>query len=148
MRRRAIAIVAAALLLLMGGATQSAAGSSGVPTQFNEFTVAQLQSLLASGKLSSVALTKFYLKRIDELDREGPGVNSVIQLNPDALELAEAADAARAHGKKLGPLQGIPVLLKDNIDTGDRMQTTAGSLALVGRPSTTDSTVARNLRAG
>jgi amidase len=148
MRRRAIAVVAAALVLALASATQTAAGTTGAPTQFNEFTVAQLQALMASGKLSSVELTRFYMKRIAELDREGPGVNSVIQLNPDALGVAEAADAARAHGRKLGPLQGIPVLLKDNIDTGDRMQTTAGSFALVGRPATSDSTVARNLRAG
>jgi amidase len=148
MPKRAFAVVAAALLVTVATATQTAAGTTGAPTEFNEFTIAQLKTLMASGKLSSVALTRFYLRRIVELDREGPGVNSVIQLNPDALEMAEAADGARAHGKKLGPLQGIPVLLKDNIDTGDRMQTSAGSFALVGSPATSDSTVARNLRAG
>jgi amidase len=148
MGKRAFAVVAAALLVTVATATQTAAGTTGAPTEFNEFTIAQLKTLMASGKLSSVALTRFYLRRIVELDREGPGVNSVIQLNPDAREMAEAADRARAHGKKLGPLQGIPVLLKDNIDTGDRMQTSAGSFALVGSPATSDSTVAHNLRAG
>jgi len=148
MRIRAIAVAAAALLLTVASATQTAAGTTGAPTEFDEFTIAHLQALMSSGQLSSVTLTRFYLRRIQALDREGPGVNSVIELNPDALEMAEAADAARAHGKKLGPLQGIPVLLKDNIDTGDRMQTTAGSLALLGTPAPADSTVARNLRAG
>jgi len=148
MRKRALAVAAAALLLTAAAATQTAAGDKGPPTQFNELTVAHLEAMMASGQLSSVTLTKFYLQRIAEVDREGPGVNSIIQLNPAALEMAEAADAARANGRKLGPLQGIPVLLKDNIDTGDGMQTTAGSLALAGRPATTDSTVARNLRAG
>jgi amidase len=148
MPKRTLAVVAAALLLTAAAVTQTAAGDNGAPTQFNEFTVAHLEALMASGNLSSVTLTRYYLKRIAELDREGPGVNSVIQLNPDALEMAEAADTARAHGRKLGPLQGVPVLLKDNIDTGDRMQTTAGSFALVGRSATADSTVARNLRAG
>src|SRR5438132_50417 len=75
-------------------------------------------------------------------------VNSVIELNPDALDMAKNADAMRAKGKLLGPLHGIPVLLKDNIDTGDKMQTSAGSFALVGKPAPQDSTVAANLRAG
>src|SRR5258708_38618734 len=101
MRKRAFAVVVAALLLTVANTAPSAAGTTGAPTQFDEFTVAQLQTLMTSGKLSSVALTKFYLTRIAELDREGPGVNSIIQLNPDALEMAEAADAARAHGRRL-----------------------------------------------
>ena len=148
MRKRMFAVVAAALLLAATAVTQTAAGSTGAPTNFDEFTVAQLESLMSSGQLSSVTLTNFYIKRIIALDQEGPGVNSVIELNPDALTMAQAADTARAHGKVLGPLQGIPVLLKDNIDTGDRMQTSAGSFALVGSPATSDSTVAANLRAG
>src|SRR5207302_7210803 len=76
------------------------------------------------------------------------GVNSVIELNPDALEMAKNADKLRKRGTVLGPLHGIPVLLKDNIDTGDKMQTTAGSFALFGQPAKQDSTVAANLRAG
>src|SRR5207244_2015427 len=78
----------------------------------------------------------------------GPNVNSVIELNPDALAMAQGADNLRARGRVLGPLHGIPVLLKDNIDTGDRMQTSAGSFALVGKPAIHDSTVAAKLRAG
>src|SRR5438445_244243 len=118
------------------------------PTNLNEATVAQLQSMMASGQLTSVALTNFYIKRILALDQNGPGVNAVIELNPDALAMAKNADTLRASGKVLGPLHGIPVLLKDNIDTGDKMQTSAGSFALVGQPAVRDSTVAANLRAG
>jgi amidase len=118
------------------------------PKKHNEETVAQLQAEMAAGKLTSVALTNFYITRILTLDQNGPGVNSVIELNPDALEMARNADALRRKGTVLGPLHGIPVLLKDNIDTGDRMQTTAGSFALAGQPAVQDSTVAAKLRAG
>ncbi|HAK06221.1 MAG TPA: hypothetical protein DCO65_02960, partial [Spartobacteria bacterium] len=91
-----------------------------------------------------------YIARIIALDQPGAdhGVNSIIELNPDALALAQRADNLRKQGKVLGPLHGIPVLLKDNIDTGDKMQTTAGSFALFGKPALQDSTVAANLRAG
>src|SRR5437762_1508501 len=118
------------------------------PTNLNEATVAQLQSMMASGQLTSVALTNYYIKRIIALDQNGPGVNSVIELNPDALAMAKTADQMRANGNVLGPLHGIPVLLKDNVDTGDKMQTSAGSFALVGSPALRDSTVAQNLRNG
>jgi amidase len=119
-----------------------------VPTQHNEATVAQLQAEMASGQLTSVQLTREYIKRIAALDQSGPGVNAVIELNPDALEMARTADVLRKRGVILGPLHGIPVLVKDNVDTGDSMQTSAGSFALVGRPALRDSTVAANLRAG
>jgi len=118
------------------------------PTNHNEETVAQLQAEMASGKLTSVQLTQYYVDRILALDQGGPNINSVIELNPDALVMAQSADALRARGTILGPLHGIPVLLKDNIDTGDQMQTTAGSLALLGKPAIHDSTVAAKLRAG
>jgi amidase len=114
----------------------------------NEATVAQLQAQMAAGTLTSVDLTNFYVNRILALDQKGPGVNSVVELNPDALSMAKNADALRAKGQVLGPLHGIPVLLKDNIDTGDKMQTTAGSFALAGKPAIHDSTVAAMLRAG
>jgi amidase len=103
---------------------------------------------MASGKLTSEQLTGEYIARINALDQNGPGVNSVIELNPDALNMAKNADKLRKQGKVLGPLHGIPVLLKDNIDTGDKMQTSAGSFALVGQPAQQDSTVAAKLRAG
>src|SRR5438445_2006716 len=145
--RMRVLIAAAALSLAASAMGSATAGTSSAPTQFNEFTISQFQSLMASGQLSSVGLTNYYIKRIQDLDREGPGVNAVIELNPDALLMAKAADQARAAGKNLGPLMGIPVLLKANIDTGDRMQTTAGSFALFGAPAVRDSTVAANLRA-
>lgn len=128
--------------------TSAQAQSSGAPSQFNEITVAQLQAAMASGQTSSVELTNFYINRILALDQRGPGLNSVIELNPDALTIAQQADASRKRGKVLSPLHGIPVLLKDNIDTGDRMQTTAGSFALAGQPAVRDSTVVAKLRAG
>src|SRR6266404_4462687 len=137
-----IAVTAASAL------TAQAGKEDGVPTQYNEATVAQLQAAMASGQLTSVKLTKFYLARIKALDQGSEGVNSIIELNPDALAMAQQADELRQGGQVLGPLHGIPVLLKDNIDTGDKMQTTAGSFALQGQPATQDSTVAANLRAG
>ena len=90
-----------------------------------------LQQAMQSGALTSRAITQAYLRRIDAIDRQGPAINSVIELNPDALDLAARLDRERAAGTVRGPLHGIPVLIKDNIDTADRMKTTAGSLALV-----------------
>src|ERR1700730_993275 len=123
-------------------------GQDSVPTQHNEATVAQLQAEMASGKLTSENLTREYIARILALDQNNEGVNSIIELNPDAIDMAKNADKLRKQGHVLGPLHGIPVLLKDNIDTGDTMQTSAGSFALVGKPAKQDSTVAANLRAG
>ena len=118
------------------------------PSHLNEATVAQLQAMMRSGELTSVQLTRYYLRRIERLDQRGPGVHSVLEVNPDALSLAREADRLRRMGDVRGPLHGIPILLKDNIDTGDRMQTTAGSFALAGQPPLADSTVAAKLRAG
>src|SRR5262245_57555486 len=143
-----IASGALAAAALATAPTAALADPNGVPTDFNDMTVAQLQGQMASGKLSSVKLTQFYIDRILKLDQNGPGVNSVIELNPDALAIAKQMDDLRKRGRVLGPLHGIPVLLKDNVDTGDRMQTTAGSFALFGQPAVRDSTVAANLRAG
>ena len=123
-------------------------GDEAPPDRFNEATVAELQAQMAARKLTSVQLTSFYLKRIRLIDQKGPVLNSIIELNPDALAMAAFADAERRRGRVRGPLHGIPVLLKDNIDTGDRMQTTAGSFALAGSPALQDSTVAAQLRAG
>ena len=117
---------------------------------FLEATVTQLEAQMAAGTLTSEQLTSAYIRRIEQLDQGGPGVgvNALIELNPDALAIARQADTLRRQGKVLGPLHGIPVLLKANIDTGDRMQTTAGSFALQGTPALHDSTVAASLRAG
>lgn len=110
-------------------------------------SIAQLQRELDTGKTTSVALTRAVLRRIDALDRHGPAVNAVIELNPDTVAIARERDRARAAGKAHGPLFGIPFMVKDNMDTGDRMQTTAGSLALVGVPAPRDATVVAKLRA-
>jgi len=118
------------------------------PTKYNEWTVAQLEGAMAAGTLTSEELTKEYIARINALDQSGPGVNAIIELNPDALAIARNMDQLRRQGIVLGPMHGIPVLLKDNVDTGDKMQTTAGSFALYGKPAVRDSTVAANLRAG
>ena len=136
--KRTVFVAAFALLVAFSAPAQ--------PTNHNEETVAQFQAEMAAGKLTSVQLTQYYIDRIMALDQNE--VNSVIELNPDALDMAKNADAMRAKGKLLGPLHGIPVLLKDNIDTGDKMQTSAGSFALVGKPALHDSTVAAKLRAG
>jgi len=151
MRRNVLAILAIILLVpsvvVARTATFSGNWTTAAPTAYNEFTVAQLQAEMAAGRLTSVQLTQFYLDRIAALDQSGPNVNSVIELNPDALKIAQSADNRRARGKVIGPLDGIPILLKDNIGTGDKMQTTAGSFALAGKPAVDDSTVAANLRA-
>jgi amidase len=124
------------------------APEAAVPTTHNEATIAQLQAEMASGQLTSEQLTREYIARIIALDQGDEGVNSVIELNPDALDMAKHADKLRSQGTVLGPLHGIPVLIKDNIGTADKMQTSAGSFALVGTPAKQDSTVAANLRAG
>jgi amidase len=122
--------------------------SAGERSAFDEATISQLQAAMAAGRTSAVELTNHYLNRIQAIDERGPHLNSVIEINPDALAQASAADSLRRRGRVLGPLHGIPILLKDNIDTGDRMQTSVGSFALVGRPALRDSTVAAKLRAG
>ena len=111
-----------------------------------EATILQLQSALHNGTETTVSLTRRYLHRIAQLDQAGPRLNSVIELNPDALDIARQLDAERKVQGPRGPLHGIPVLLKDNIDTHDRMMTTAGSLALLGSIAPQDATVARKLR--
>src|SRR5882762_3849315 len=136
------------ILLLALLASSRAAAADAAPFRHAEATVAQFQAEMAAGRLTSERLTRDYIQRILDLDQGGPGVNSVIEINPDAISMALDADAKRRRGIVLGPLHGIPVLLKDNIDTGDKMQTTAGSFALVGTPARLDSTVAAKLRAG
>jgi amidase len=113
----------------------------------DDLTVAAAQEAIAAGRLTSRALTEHYLMRIRTLDADGPRVNSVIEVNPDALTLADASDADRAAGRTHGPLHGMPILLKDNIDTGDRMSTTAGSLALADHRARRDAGVVQRLRA-
>jgi amidase len=108
-------------------------------------TIAEQQALMSAGRVSSRELVEIYLRRIQFIDKR-VGLNSVLQVNPDALRIASARDRERRRNGPRGPLHGIPILLKDNIDTGDSMQTTAGSLALVGMPALQDATVTQRLR--
>lgn len=114
--------------------------------ELEELTITELQAGMQSGKYTSRQLVKKYLDRIDDIDKDGPKLNSVIEVNPDAMAIAEALDRERKEKGMRGPLHGIPILIKDNIDTADRMMTTAGSLALVGSRPAQDSFVARRLR--
>lgn len=116
------------------------------PFQWEEATIADLGAAMNSGKTSAEALTKAYIERIEALDRKGPSLKAVIELNPDARDIARSLDEERKTKGPRGPLHGIPVLLKDNIDTHDRMTTTAGSLALLGSVPLRDSFVAQKLR--
>jgi amidase len=114
--------------------------------KLNEITVAELQEKMKNGEYSSRAVTEMYLKRIEMIDKSGPAINSVIEINPDALGIADAMDKERKNGKLRGPLHGIPVLIKDNINTGDKMMTTAGALALVGNIASEDAFIVKQLR--
>jgi amidase len=114
--------------------------------ELDEITVEDLQAGLSSGRWSSAAVTELYLDRIAAIDRSGPALRAVIETNPDALDIARALDAERAAGQVRGPLHGVPVLVKDNIGTADRMTTTAGSLALEGSIPPEDAFIARKLR--
>ena len=116
------------------------------PSELDELGIAELQEGMASGKFTARSLVERYRARIEEIDRRGPAVNSVIELNPDAAEIAEALDRERKVKGPRGPLHGVPLLLKDNIDTADRMATTAGSLALVGARPPRDAFLVDRLR--
>ncbi|MFY9751831.1 MAG: amidase family protein, partial [Candidatus Acidiferrales bacterium] len=127
------------------GASQ--AGPAVKSFDLEEISAADLQEGLRSGKFTARSLVEKYLSRTAEIDKSGPALNAIIELNPDALSIADSLDAERKSGKTRGPLHGIPVLIKDNIGTADRMSTTAGSLALAGFTPAQDSAVARRLRA-
>jgi amidase len=114
--------------------------------ELDEITIDGVQKDFESGQYTSHSLTEKYLARIQEIDKAGPNINAVIEINPDALQMADALDQERKAKGPQGPLHGIPILIKDNIDTGDRMQTTAGSLALAGTTAPNDSFVASRLR--
>ena len=113
----------------------------------NELNVDELQQKMEKGEYSSRRITEMYLQRIEAIDKSGPSINSVIEINPDALSIADAMDAERKSGKLRGPLHGIPVLIKDNINTMDRMMTTAGALAMEGNIATSDAFIIKKLRA-
>lgn len=136
------------LLTILGCAValRSAARAGEAPFPWAEATIDDLQARMAAGSLTARELTTAYLARIAAVDRAGPQLNAVIELNPDALKIAERLDAERKAGRVRGALHGIPVLLKDNIATADRMETTAGSLALVGAKPLRDAHLVMRLR--
>jgi len=119
---------------------------SGDLDENREYSIRELQDLMVGGRTTSAAIAQHYLARIDGIDRSGPAINSVIETNPDALRIAEAFDRERAAGKVRGPLHGVPILIKDNIDTADRMKTSAGSLALAESIAPRDAYLAERLR--
>lgn len=144
---------------LLGGAPVGDLGEKSDPLERNktapsndavfdleEATIVQLQRDMTERKRSARSITEQYLERIDSLDKRGPALHHVLETNPDALAIADALDRERATRGPRGPLHGIPILLKDNVDTGDRMTTTAGSLALEGSIAPRDAFIARKLR--
>ncbi|OGO21011.1 MAG: hypothetical protein A2Z14_12660 [Chloroflexi bacterium RBG_16_48_8] len=112
----------------------------------DEMTIQELQEGMTSGAFTARSITEMYLERIEKVDQSGPNLKSVIEVNPDALAIADTLDAERKAKGARGPMHGIPVLLKDIIDTADKMTTTAGSLALAGSIPSKDSIVAQKLR--
>jgi amidase len=142
----AVALAAAVFSLVVPiSQAQDAASASTAPQPWFA-PIGVLQRHMDTGALNARTLSEDFIRRIAKLDQDGPDVNSVIEINPDALDIARGRDRARESGHAHGALLGIPVLLKDNIDTGDRMLTTAGSLALTGAPAPRDATVAAKLR--
>jgi amidase len=111
-----------------------------------EITVDELQKKMQQGEETAVSITNAYLERINQIDRNGPALHSIIELNPDSLKIAATMDAERKQGKLRGPLHGIPILIKDNINTGDLMMTTAGSLAMEGNHAKQDAFIMKQLR--
>jgi amidase len=136
------------IVLLVAACALSAQTPRIAPFDLEEVTTAELQQRMSSGRETSRSLVEKYLARIEQLDRGGPALRSVLEINPDARSIADALDAERRAGHMRGPLHGIPVLIKDNIATADRMLTTAGSLALAGAPVPADAFIVERLRAG
>ena len=138
MKRLVTTAVAATLLVL---------GCSGeTPRNYDEHDISTLQRLMERGDLTARGLVEYYLNKIDATDRNGPSLNAIIELNPDALDIADALDRERQESGPRGPLHGIPVVLKANIDTGDKMATTAGSLALAGHRPPDDAFLVKAMR--
>ena len=128
-------------------ASPAKASDSADEFALNETTVDALQQKMQSGEYTSHSITDMYLKRIEAIDKKGPAINAVIEVNPDALGIADEMDKERKAGKIRGPLHGIPILIKDNISTGDKMMTTAGALALKGNVMAKDAFIVQQLRA-
>jgi amidase len=146
-RYGALGGAAAAAAPLVARSTPGPPEAGGLPSvELEEATIADLRKRIASGQDSARTLVEKYVARIESVDGRGPTLRSILEVNPDAPAIADRCDAERKAGKKPGPLHGIPVLIKDNIGTADRMQTTAGSLALLGAIPASDAFVARRLR--
>lgn len=122
------------------------AANSIPPFELEEVSVEEMRKGMENGKYTAKFLTELYLKRIEEIDKNGPKLNSVIEVNPEALAIAEQMDKERSEGNIRGSLHGIPIMIKDNIDTGDQMQTTAGALALEGSKAAKDAFIVKKLR--
>jgi amidase len=152
LRAGAVAAAAAALDVSVGDTAPLAPSTTVRPPieqgafELEETTIAALQDGMRSGRYTARAITEQYLARIDAIDKAGPAINSVIEKNPDAVRIADERDAERKAGRVRGPLHGIPVLIKDNIDTADRMRTSAGSLALGESIAPRDAFIAARLR--
>src|SRR5262249_11347052 len=141
-------VLAGGGVLAAGLAMQPFVRAFGGPADFNieEATIVALQAAMQPGRLSAAALLDLYLQRIQALDSNGPPRRAVQEINPAAGASAQALDEERRNKGPRGPLPGIPILLKDNIATADKMETTAGALALVGARPREDATIARRLR--
>jgi amidase len=136
-----------AVLLAATGLSATTLPAAARTPRVEEASLEQVQALMTAGKASSVEVTRAYLDRIAAMDRKGPTLRSVIAVNPDALAQAKVLDAERRAGRIRGPLHGVPVLIKDNIETADPMATTAGSLALKDNVTRRDAPVVAALRA-
>ena len=147
-RRDFLSSTAAGCALAMVTPVAETVTASTSPTTFelDESTILELQQRLEAGRDTSRSLVEKYVNRIKELDHEGPRVNSVIELNPEAESIAATLDRERKDNRVRGPLHGVPILIKDNIDTADKMMTTAGSLALVGARPAQDAFIVKRLR--
>ena len=145
-RRRFLQAGATAIVAPALGSSSAAAFQTARPFELEETTIADLQEAMKSGKYTARQITEMYLARIGDIDKREPAINSVIEINPDAQSIADALDRERKEKGPRGPLHGIPILIKDNIDTADRMMTTAGSLALSGSTPSKDAFIAGRLR--
>ena len=143
-RRTLITLILVTAPLVSGGTRQQPASAA---FELEEMTIAQLQDAMAGGRYTSRRLVELYLQRIEAIDRGGPALGAIIEVNPEAFSIADALDAERKAKGPRGPLHGIPIVIKDNIDTADRMMTTAGSLALEGSIAPRDAFVVERLRA-
>jgi amidase len=141
-----LAALGSALALAMPLTAVAQTSAVAVTPELEEITIGELQDGMASGRWTARSIAEGYLGRIDAIDKRGPSINAIIELNPEALAIADAMDRERKAGHVRGPLHGIPVVIKDNIDTADRMATSAGSLALADNHATRDAFVVSRLR--